>query len=173
MTQQIINYDEEMVGANHPTKSDTLNRGFLISHGISGGMAAATSDPASPEDYQYYWKSDDKELRVYDGAAWQTIGSRYAVGQYTGDGNATKAITGLGFQPTCLIVWRVSAGQYVLGKTDQDGVYAKTFASASYYLDDQIISLDADGFTVGDGTGGGGRIVMTANGILYTWTAWA
>ena len=173
MTQQIINYDEEMVGANHPTKSDTLNRGFLINHGSNGGLNGATSDPASPEDYQYYWKTDDKELRVYDGAAWQTIGGRYAVGQYTGDGNATQAITGLGFQPTTVIAWRVTAGHYPLIKNDQDGVLCKTLATPAYYLDDQIISLDADGFTVGDGTGGAGRVVMQANGILYSWVAWA
>ncbi|MBU1067468.1 hypothetical protein KKE60_06750 [Patescibacteria group bacterium] len=36
MTQQIINYDEKMVGANHPTLSDTLNRAILVDHADDG-----------------------------------------------------------------------------------------------------------------------------------------
>ena len=40
MTQQVINYDEEMVGANHPTKADTLNRAFLIEHNADGTHGA-------------------------------------------------------------------------------------------------------------------------------------
>lgn len=33
---QIINFDERLVGANHPTLADTLNRGFLIQHDAEG-----------------------------------------------------------------------------------------------------------------------------------------
>jgi len=33
----IIDYTEEMVGANHPTKSDTLNRALLVGHDANGG----------------------------------------------------------------------------------------------------------------------------------------
>lgn len=40
MTDQIIKYDEEMVGANHPTKADTLNRAFLIEHNSDGTHGA-------------------------------------------------------------------------------------------------------------------------------------
>lgn len=36
MTQQIINYDEEMVGANHPAKADTINRALKVAHNIDG-----------------------------------------------------------------------------------------------------------------------------------------
>jgi len=152
MTQQIINYDEEMVGANHPTKSDTLNRSFLISHGINGGLNAATSDPASPEDYQYYWKTDDKELRVYDGAAWQTVGVKLATGAYTGDGNATQAVTGVGFQPKVIRILEKSAG-YATFADDQMGGYTHTkYFTGDFYDNDTVISLDSDGFTVGDGT---------------------
>lgn len=35
-TDQIIQYNEKMVGANHPTLADTLNRGFLIEHNADG-----------------------------------------------------------------------------------------------------------------------------------------
>jgi len=36
MSSQIIEYTEEMVGANHPTKSDTLNRALLVEHNNDG-----------------------------------------------------------------------------------------------------------------------------------------
>jgi hypothetical protein len=36
MVDQIINYDEEMVGANHPSKTDTLNRALEIEHNSDG-----------------------------------------------------------------------------------------------------------------------------------------
>ena len=36
LADQIIQYNEAMVGANHPTLSDTLNRGFLIQHNAEG-----------------------------------------------------------------------------------------------------------------------------------------
>ena len=36
MSDQIIQYTEEMVGANHPTKADTLNRALLVGHNADG-----------------------------------------------------------------------------------------------------------------------------------------
>jgi len=97
-------------------------------------------------------------LRVYTyycfGAAcgWQT-----ATGIYTGDGNATQAIVGVGFQPKLIfIIHRVPNGTNTPSvKTDQDGLNAYSWDSVVNqwrYTTDEIISLDAGGFTVGDGT---------------------
>lgn len=36
MADQVIQYTEEMVGANHPTKADTLNRALLVEHNADG-----------------------------------------------------------------------------------------------------------------------------------------
>jgi len=76
-------------------------------------------------------------------------------GQYTGDGAVSQGITGVGFSPKMVWVWRHSAGaaadkpHYVC--MDQ---YAVGFAWQCYSTDDikadTIISLDADGFTVDD-----------------------
>lgn len=49
---QIIRYTEEMVGAGHPLKSDTLNRAFLVTHNADGThsivpYAALTGVPTS------------------------------------------------------------------------------------------------------------------------------
>lgn len=80
---------------------------------------------------------------------------RFATGTYTGDGAATQAVVGVGFQPRVVILYARVTGVDTPGiKTDQDG-------ALSYVLDtsvgwrwqtDNIVSLDADGFTVGDGT---------------------
>lgn len=79
---------------------------------------------------------------------------RMKIGTYTGDAAATKAITGVGFQPTFLIIYAQVAARAVGIKTSQDttAAFVLVSAAASLYNDDQIISLDADGFTVGDGT---------------------
>ncbi len=180
MTQQIINYDEEMVGENHPTKPNTLGRAHLISHDETGGMKGLAGNPGTPEDYQYYWCTSAAEMRIWDGAAWQIISPRFAVVPYTGDTAATKAITGVGFQPTLIMIYEKGAATGLVGcaiKSDQDG--ASTLLShrtanpstvATYYATDDIISRDVDGFTVGDGTTNGFNSVNAAvNYIALCW----
>ena len=82
--------------------------------------------------------------------------TRCFTGSYTGDGNATKAITGVGFPPKFLkINAQASSVSSSFEKTNQDGTKcAYDQGGAWYYEDDYVISLDANGFTVGDGTGG-------------------
>ena len=78
MAQQIINYDEEMVGANHPTKSDTLNRGFLVSHAENGGLRNGSAFPASGlEDRMAFYRTDLDRVYVYDeeDTAWRPVGA--------------------------------------------------------------------------------------------------
>uniref|UniRef100_A0A6H1ZV74 Uncharacterized protein n=1 Tax=viral metagenome TaxID=1070528 RepID=A0A6H1ZV74_9ZZZZ len=41
MADQRIQYTEEMVGAGHPTKSDTLNRIMIVEHGNDGTHPAS------------------------------------------------------------------------------------------------------------------------------------
>jgi len=92
-------------------------------------------------------------------------------GEYTGDGNATQAITGVGFQPKFLRAYRQVTGNTTAMKTDQDGTYAlkdRSGGTGAEYIEDYIISLDADGFTVGD-TGGGEE--MNASAVVYTYVA--
>ncbi len=91
-------------------------------------------------------------------AASAAGGVRVATGIYTGDGAATQAIVGVGFQPRFLIIFKMES---VLGnviamfmKSTVDGLNAKMYSvpwTTWWYVPDFIISLDADGFTVGDG----------------------
>lgn len=74
-----------------------------------------------------------------------------ASGTFTGSGSGTKAVTGIGFQPTCVIVVNPSnnnqVGSYFTNSSAPSG---KSYLIASGQLrDNGIVSLDADGFTVG------------------------
>lgn len=99
-----------------------------------------------------------------------------AVGTYTGDGNATKAVTGVGFQPRLVMVYAQGSGNDGLAmKASSD---ATTFSYLPFISggtiegsqDDHIRSLDSDGFTVGDGTGSANTV--NVNLRVYTYIAW-
>jgi len=98
-----------------------------------------------------------------------------ATGTYTGDGNATQGITGVGFQPRVVQIYPQTFGAMTgpCSKTDQDGLRTKFHdipGAQWHWVLDFIISLDADGFTVGDGTGYGN--VLNLAPIVYTYIAW-
>jgi len=97
-------------------------------------------------------------------------GVRMTTGTYTGDGAATQAIAGVGFTPRHVMIHvnLINAPGY---KNDQDGVnaYIKWNGGSAFRYDaDMIISLDADGFTVGDGTPGLGNFYNVLNQV-YTY----
>lgn len=81
MSDQTIQYDEEMVGAGHPTKSDTLNRLALVEadsdgHGKIRYLKEQTAEPAVPDGEGalftadnnggtcLYYKADNKVLEL-------------------------------------------------------------------------------------------------------------
>ena len=98
---------------------------------------------------------------------------RITTGTYTGDGAATQQIRGVGFQPKFVIVYRqFNAVGDIAHKSDQDGTmtkYVDFTIGQTTYADDHIISLDPDGFTVGDGTLDANR--FNINLQVYTYIA--
>lgn len=107
----------------------------------------------------------------------QSVPQLLVTGTYTGNGAATQAITGLGFKPRAVLIYPnatsgVNVGQFT--KTDRDGTFAfgtlVTGGAVDGAKTDQIISLDSDGFTVGDGTGSAN--VLNINLSTYTFMAW-
>jgi hypothetical protein len=114
-------------------------------------------------------------LALVNFSTFQTIRPTFATGSYTGNGAATQAVTGLGFQPSTIQIYNrlnASLNLYIWWKSSADGTKSKTerVAGADTYLDDMIISLDSDGFTVGDGTGSGLAVTnqLNNNTVVYT-----
>jgi hypothetical protein len=85
------------------------------------------------------------------------VATQITTGTYTGDGAATQAIAGVGFLPRFVFIYREDGFVSTPGhKNDRDGLntsFQWDGGSDWRYRTDQIISLDADGFTVGDGSG--------------------
>lgn len=107
----------------------------------------------------------------------EAVPSLIVTGTYTGNGAATQAITGLGFKPRRLEIWAqgVSGNNANLAiKTDRDGTDTfLTFGAGGAFSGtyaDHIISLDSDGFTVGDGTAS--MNLLNVNLRVYTIAAW-
>lgn len=101
-----------------------------------------------------------------------------ATGTYTGDGAATKAVTGIGFLPRFVTLYRHDANVTFAFKSNQDGANAlrdqiiqTNDATRGLYVGDEVISLDSNGFTVGDGTISGANLLNQAS-IVYTYVAW-
>jgi hypothetical protein len=97
-------------------------------------------------------------------------------GTYTGNGQVTQSITGVGFQPKVLFVMQHQQSTYRVwaSKTDQDGLYCLIVSrTVNMYTVNSIISLDTDGFTVGDGASPGDGNYMNENGTLYTYIAYS
>lgn len=101
------------------------------------------------------------------------------IGTYTGDGAASKAITGVGFTPDEVTVYKIT-------NSNPCGVWLRTSNSVNSLLlkgidgggspftalfdNDAIISLDSDGFSIGDNTGLGGNVI-NLNGASYGYIA--
>jgi len=120
----------------------------------------------------------DTEIPSYDSASgkfkWVPPpaggGVQMKTGTYTGNDGATKAITGVGFRPKYLMIYdqTLMNSNYQWFKTDQDGTKSlvqETANSCARYLNDMIISLDADGFTIGQ------TETINAASQVYTYVA--
>ena len=100
-----------------------------------------------------FWSTYQSEQNVVDRLKALSFG-KAAIGTYTGDAAATKAITGVGFSPKAVIIYEMVTNKNIILKSTFDGTksFVQPNGGASLYVDDQVISLDTDGFTVGDGS---------------------
>jgi hypothetical protein len=137
------------------TKVTNLNADTVDGYNTST-TSAATTIPITDASGDLLW------------TMMPTSTARIKIGTYSGDNNATQAITGVGFAPDLVMIWPKVSGQYNGFKSSSDTTYAYlTSAGGDVYQEDHIISLDAGGFTVGDGTGSGNR--LNTNGTTYVY----
>lgn len=113
-----IQYDEEMVGAGHPTKEDTLNRLMLAEHDSAGLHQRATlvvqeddPDTASDQAALYVKQSGGLAELFYRGADGGTVTQLTKEGAVSG--SQAAALTG------CLPAWS-SANVITLGSGEVD-----------------------------------------------------
>ncbi|KKM00494.1 hypothetical protein LCGC14_1803860 [marine sediment metagenome] len=93
----------------------------------------------------------------------------FDVGFYTGDGAASKSITGVGFRPRAVIIQSLLANSDspILSFWSGNAFIVRTGAGASMTSSDTVISLDGDGFTVGDGSDVGVNSANAAQNYRY------
>lgn len=102
-------------------------------------------------------------------------GCRIATGTYTGDGTLAQAITGVGFQPKVVMVAKHDVAESGIGtivllmKSDTMAGDLSVYFRGDQSLDNRLISLDADGFTVDDDNG---DFHPNKNAQLYDYIAW-
>jgi len=112
------------------------------------------------------------------GADYKPRRARIVTGTYEGDGAGIQAIAGLGFQPIFVIIYAQfdggTTGTFMKANIDGLNTSYEFWTGIAYtgqYEPDYIISLDADGFTIGDGTGGSGGNSLNVNLRDYTFIA--
>ena len=93
------------------------------------------------------------------------IGPHMVTGTYTGDGNATQAITGLGFTPDVMIVHRNATSGTVFFRNDRMAAN-DSINGADLLVTSGIRTFDSDGFTVGN------HADINTNAVVYSYIAW-
>lgn len=142
--------------------------------------------PASPSTGEWRYNTDNNLIEFYDGGAWRDLqdeaippipSEHFNTVLYTGDGSATRAITGVGFEPD--IVWiKARSGGYShnLQDSSRGGGSSTalnpnlTLAAGTYGIYGFVSSFDTDGFTVGAGSSS--NVHVNNNGTTYVAWSW-
>ena len=96
-----------------------------------------------------------------------SVDFRVATGLYPGNGQDDRPITGLGFQPDFVIVKGDHNTPSVARSATMPAGQSKALGTNQGLRDDRILSLDADGFTIGASDW------VNNAGVSYTWIALA
>jgi len=121
-------------------------------------------------------------------ALWAAAsGASIASGNFSGDAQATQAITGLGFSPVLVMIskrcnstecgesmaiaWKNAIEGAAGSGTNRSGTWWAGYNTSNTpkWADDGVRSVDADGFTVG--LGSFSYLAMNGSGNTYTWVA--
>lgn len=95
-----------------------------------------------------------------------TANASYISGKYTGNGGASKSITGLGFKPEVVLVKGSGTQDGWIATSTMTAGYAKLLTSTDAPATGYINSLDSDGFTVGNSAR------SNTNATTYYFVAW-
>ncbi|MFQ5552085.1 MAG: LamG domain-containing protein, partial [Gemmatimonadales bacterium] len=109
----------------------------------------------------------DSPAAFYTVGAESTSGGNFqmATGSYTGNGVDNRGITGAGFQPDVVIVKQYPNRNAHIRTSTMTGDTSKRFVGNLGMQANEIQSLDADGFTIGN------DVFVNENGTPYHWIA--
>lgn len=116
MADQRLQYNENVIGANHPTETDTANRLALVDHNDDGTHEKLTV--GSDADGDMYYRASSVLARLAKGAAdtklfinagatapeWANGMSRVTFTREMDAATGTVDITGAGFKPSAAIL---------------------------------------------------------------------
>jgi len=143
---------------NDSLTNQTIKTGLIDSLDATGFTVSASPE-VNQTGTEYIWI-----------ASKQNAAFLYT-GTFTGDDTASQAITGVGFQPDVLWMWEAEIPVlYHNGSTtfspNQSTADECWIMGENKNLSNCLLSLDTDGFTVGDGPGGG---APDPNSSAFTW----
>jgi len=158
-TAAAADYASSAGNADYATSASNAD---TASYASSAGNADTVDDKHANDFANVSHTHDGSEITSGTIAPERILGTGIPMmktGTYSGNGQATQSITGVGFQPkvvTINIGPSTPSGWYQ--KTDQDSGYYAAYhdGNVDVYQND-LVRLDSDGFTVGDGTGGSGE----------------
>lgn len=183
--------EQAFLDADH-TKLDGIEAGADITDATNVNAAGATMNTDTDVSGNSWVLDEDnmvsddatrvptqQSVKAYvDAEVAGAGGVSLKTGTYTGDGELSQGITGVGFQPKYVQIWQdLGAAEglvYITETTDVHttgySVYYQSSAGALqfYQYDNRIISLDADGFTVDDD---GSDVHPNKNGTTYRYVA--
>jgi hypothetical protein len=96
----------------------------------------------------------------------QDAHAAYVYGRYEGDGNATQAVSGLGFQPEVILVKGAGSQTAWIATSTMTAGDAKLLNVETAPQTGIISSIDADGFTVANSSN------SNSSGVDYFFVAW-
>ena len=134
--------------------------------------------PTSPSTGEWRYNTTTNLVEFWDGGEWRDLQSEdippipsenFNVVIWTGDGTASRAITGVGFKPDW--VWyktRSAANDHNASDSTRGAQFQirPNRNIAQVNATDQILSFDTDGFTIGSGGD------ANANGATYVAWCW-
>ena len=132
--------------------NDVFFAGGVISLDADG-FTVGSNNRVNATSTTYYWiafKEDALSLKV---------------STYTGDGGDNHAITGVGFTPAAVLVFRDGDSNVAIKSSSMASNDSKLFYSTSTYTD-RVKTLDADGFILGT------NAEVNDNGGTYHYVAW-
>ncbi len=152
-TQDAVIRTSSMTGDTTKDMAAVATTSNLIESLDTKGFTVGTDARVNSNDVTYYW------------VAFKAAAGEMQVGSYIGNGTPRRSITGVGFRPGCVAVLPATADPANFKTSYMAGDLSEEFRNNKSHTD-QIFSLDADGFTVGN------TKPVNNLGTTYYYVAW-